>query len=305
MNNYKSYFTMTVGGAEGHTTKTTALELSLMAHLAAGISPDLVMSIDGTNRLGVRLAKSEGGKRIAAGMTVIQPSPKREEGKDNPKLFLNHYNPVWASLKKSHVGLGDQGANVAEEFFEWWIDADLKARFERENKVAQFVVTCTPEAMPIKSALANATVISDCILPADGKLFVVFNEKDTPKGFRHHDGYQEYRQLSALCESGRATRIDVPSCRSDFFLWARSEDVAIMGLLERLGDRHGDVDAQRRFEGLCRKVGIDPDDEISIDDESNAFYDWLATASEGFKKVVHADLLAEVSKVGVPEKAAE
>lgn len=77
-----------------------------------------------------------------------------------------------------------------------------------------------------------------------------------------------------------------------------------MGLLERLGDRDSDTpEAKRRFEELCRRVGIDPEDEISVDDEVNAFFDWLAVASEGFKQVVHPDLLAQVSKLGA--KAAE
>lgn len=301
---YRSHFTTTIGCPEGSTGKTTVSEFVLMANLAVGVQPDLVVTIEGTNRFGSRLAKSEGGKRIAANMVEISPTPDRQKVKDEEKVFIKHYNPIWALLKKSRVALMDQGANVFPDFAAWWIDADVRSRCEREGIMVQTIVTCSPEAMPIKAALESAKVCADVILPAGGKVFVVFNERGKPKGFAAQENYREYRELVALCDSGVATRIDLPSCRSDFFRWASNEDVAVMGLLERLGDRDSDTpEAKRRFEELCRRVGIDPEDEISVDDEVNAFFDWLAVASEGFKQVVHPDLLTQVSKLGA--KAAE
>lgn len=279
-------------GTTGGPGKTTTMDLTLVTMLDRGIVPDYLVEIENHSRWAARLAKSVGGADLAKAIEVFAPEPDRDVAKDNPKAFVQHFNPLWGRIRKARVSLMDQGANVFRNYAKFWTDetVNMRDRCAKAGILVQSNVICIPEAEAINAAVAAVKVTTEKMLPGDGlgKLFITFNEKDQPKGFGKLEGYQEYRYLRDLCDKGVATPIFLPACTSDFFRWARNEDISVLGLMEHLADHDAhDPKARARFEALCRKVGIDPEDEITVDQELDGVYEWLGTAKKEFGKLIH------------------
>lgn len=270
-------------GNEGGTTKSTIADLFLTRCRIESV-PVRVVEIDNAPRLSKRVSKESGGADIAKNITTLAPAPDHDEAVANERAAIRHYNPLWGLIKDGN-SLVDQGAGVGKGVFQWWVANGIRERLQKACISAQVIATCIPESETLLSALVTAKAATDFILPGDSKLFIVFNEKDQPGGFKSLEHYQEYRELRRMCENGIATAIDIPSCRSDFYKYARRADLSIAALLERLGN-------PASFASICREVGLDADDELTIDQEREALDEWLAVANREIGKLMHPALKA-------------
>lgn len=275
-----------VAGNEGGTGKTTLSDLLFARFRLDGVAAGVV-EIDNAPRLSKRVSKEKGGADLVKAFHTLAPAPDHNDIRENEKAAVRHYNPLWSLIKGGNVLL-DQGGSVFKGVAQWWVANGVRERCEKGGIAVQIVGVCIPEAETVRSALATAKIAAEAMLPkgGDSKLFVLFNEKDQPGGFKALEGYKEYRELRGMCEKGVATAIDIPSCRSDFYKAARTADISIAALLERLGERAA-------LAAMCREVGLDVDDELTIDQERDSLDDWLATVNAEIGKLVHPALLKQ------------